>query len=121
MIPQVGGFWGCYPDNHRNNWRCARTVPALCENAPIGIGLVIKAVQFVWKCLQNPQKVLTVAKKNPSRVYLTVLISPAWYYLVLLSLLSASPNSDDQVSPCAVSASLVCLQRHIHSGSKTLC
>ena len=30
MIPQVGGFQGCYPDNHRNNWRCARAVPALC-------------------------------------------------------------------------------------------
>ena len=30
MIPQVGGFRGCYPDNHRNNWRCARTVGALC-------------------------------------------------------------------------------------------
>ena len=34
MIPQVGGFQGCYLDNHRNNWRCARAVPALCENAP---------------------------------------------------------------------------------------
>ena len=22
MIPQVGGFQGCYLDNHRNNWRC---------------------------------------------------------------------------------------------------
>ena len=35
MIPQVGGFQGCYLDNHRNNWRCARAVPALCENAPL--------------------------------------------------------------------------------------
>ena len=26
MILQVGGFRGCYPDNHRNNWRCARAV-----------------------------------------------------------------------------------------------
>ena len=34
MIPQVGGFQGCYLDNHRNNWRCARAVRALCENAP---------------------------------------------------------------------------------------
>ena len=34
MIPQVGGFQGCYLDNHRNNWRCARAVHALCENAP---------------------------------------------------------------------------------------
>ena len=34
MIPQVCGFQGCYLDNHRNNWRCARAVPALCENAP---------------------------------------------------------------------------------------
>ena len=34
MIPQVGGFQGCYLDNHRNNWRCARTVPTLCENTP---------------------------------------------------------------------------------------
>ena len=31
----VGGwFQGCYLDNHRNNWRCARAVRALCENAP---------------------------------------------------------------------------------------
>ena len=30
MIPQVRGFQGCYLDNHRNNWRCARAVPALC-------------------------------------------------------------------------------------------
>ena len=48
MIPQVGGFRGCYLDNHRNNWRCARTVRALCarcaravralcENAPTGL------------------------------------------------------------------------------------
>ena len=35
MIPQVGGFQGCYLDNHRNNWRCARAVPALCEDAPL--------------------------------------------------------------------------------------
>ena len=35
MIPQVGGFQGCYLDNHRNNWRCARAVPTLCENAPL--------------------------------------------------------------------------------------
>ena len=34
MIPQVRGFQGCYLDNHRNDWRCARAVPALCENAP---------------------------------------------------------------------------------------
>ena len=26
----AGGFQGCYPDNHRNNGRCARAVPALC-------------------------------------------------------------------------------------------
>ena len=32
----AGGFQGCYLDNHRNNWRCARAVPALCENAPNG-------------------------------------------------------------------------------------
>ena len=30
-----GGFQGCYLNNHRNNWRCARAVPALCENAPL--------------------------------------------------------------------------------------
>ena len=30
MIPQGGGFQGCYLDNHRNNWRCARAVHALC-------------------------------------------------------------------------------------------
>ena len=30
MIPQVRGFQGCYLDNHRNNWLCARAVPALC-------------------------------------------------------------------------------------------
>ena len=35
MIPQVGGFQGCHLDNHRNNWRCARAVRALCENAPL--------------------------------------------------------------------------------------
>ena len=34
MIPQVRGFQGCYLDHHRNNWRCARAVPTLCENAP---------------------------------------------------------------------------------------
>ena len=26
MIPQVGGFQGCYLDNHRDNWRRARAV-----------------------------------------------------------------------------------------------
>ena len=26
MIPQVGGFQGCYLDNHRNNWCCACAV-----------------------------------------------------------------------------------------------
>ena len=36
MIPQVRGSQGCYLDNHRNDWRCARAVPALCENAPFG-------------------------------------------------------------------------------------
>ena len=35
MIPQVRGFQGCYLDNHRNNWRCARAVRPLCESAPI--------------------------------------------------------------------------------------
>ena len=34
MIPQVGRFQGCYLDHHRNNWRCVRAVPALCENVP---------------------------------------------------------------------------------------
>ena len=34
MIPQVRGFQGCCLDNHRNNWRCARAVRALCGNAP---------------------------------------------------------------------------------------
>ena len=38
MIPQVRGFQGCYLDNHRNNWRCARAVPALCETAPLDLG-----------------------------------------------------------------------------------
>ena len=32
VIPQVRGFQGCYLDNHRNNWRCARAVR---ENAPL--------------------------------------------------------------------------------------
>ena len=34
MIPQAGGFQGCYLDTHRNNWRCVRAVRALCKNAP---------------------------------------------------------------------------------------
>ena len=38
MIPQVRGFQGCYLDNHRNNWRCARAARALCENAPYVCG-----------------------------------------------------------------------------------
>ena len=42
MILQVGGFQGCYLDNHRNNWRCACAVPALCENAPY------KAARRLW-------------------------------------------------------------------------
>ena len=33
MIPQVGGFQGCYLDNHRNNWRCARAV----RKRPLGL------------------------------------------------------------------------------------
>ena len=42
MIPQVGGFQGCYPDNHRNNWRCARAVRALWENAPtVSVGTIL--------------------------------------------------------------------------------
>ena len=32
MIPQVGGFQGCYLDNHRNNWRCARAVRKRPQN-----------------------------------------------------------------------------------------
>ena len=34
MIPQVRGFQGCYLDNHRNNWRCARAV----RKRPLGNG-----------------------------------------------------------------------------------
>ena len=50
MIPQVGGFQGCYLDNHRNNWRCARAVPALCENAPMGSGPLClpQSVQYLF-------------------------------------------------------------------------
>ena len=29
-----GGFQGCSRDKQRNDWRCARAVPELCENAP---------------------------------------------------------------------------------------
>ena len=50
MIPQVGGFQGCYLDNHRNNWRCARAVPALCENAP-------------WRCRYS-------TKRRPAPVHI---------------------------------------------------
>ena len=35
MLLEVAGFQGCYRGKHRNNWRCARAVHALCENAPI--------------------------------------------------------------------------------------
>ena len=45
MIPQVRGFQGCYLDNHRNNWRCARAVPALCENAPFEWVVVVGTVR----------------------------------------------------------------------------
>ena len=31
-----GAVQGCYRGKHRNNWRGARAVHALCENAPIG-------------------------------------------------------------------------------------
>ena len=34
MLLEVAGFQGCYWGKHRNNWRCARAVRALCENAP---------------------------------------------------------------------------------------
>ena len=30
-----GGLQGCSRDGQRNDWRCARAVPALCENAPL--------------------------------------------------------------------------------------
>ena len=56
MIPQVGGFQGCYLDNHHNNWRCARAVPALCENAPleylrvIVVGCRLRAALLVMEC-----------------------------------------------------------------------
>ena len=36
----AGGFQGCYLDNHRNDWRCARAVRALCENAPSAMVIV---------------------------------------------------------------------------------
>ena len=35
MLLEVAGIQGCYRGKHRNNWRCARAVHALCENAPI--------------------------------------------------------------------------------------
>ena len=35
MLLEVAGFQGCYRGKHRNNWRCARAVRALCENAPL--------------------------------------------------------------------------------------
>ena len=39
MIPQVGGFQGCYLDNHRNNWRCARAV----RKRPLSVCVLQKA------------------------------------------------------------------------------
>ena len=39
MLLEVASFQGCYRGRHRNNWRCARAVHALCENALIGKGL----------------------------------------------------------------------------------
>ena len=50
MIPQVGGFQGCYLDNHRNNWRCARAVPALCENAPIEYSSIPPTLHNIRQC-----------------------------------------------------------------------
>ena len=42
MIPQVCGFQGCYLDNHRNNWRCARAV----RKRPQRTGRVIRRVSL---------------------------------------------------------------------------
>ena len=33
MLLEVAGFRGCYQGKHRNNWRYARAVHVLCENA----------------------------------------------------------------------------------------
>ena len=41
MIPQVSGFQGCYLDDHRNNWRCARAV----QKRPLSAGFL---------CLDRP-------------------------------------------------------------------
>ena len=35
ILLQVGGFQGSFRDKQRNNWRCVRALPALCENAPM--------------------------------------------------------------------------------------
>ena len=68
MIPQVGGFQGCYLDNHRNNWRCARAVPALCENAPYG------TVTDDW-CLPAAQGVELVGSRQRLGVCLAASVS----------------------------------------------
>ena len=51
MIPQVGGFQGCYLDNHRNNWRCARAVRKrpLCRAFQV-VSLVLSCVSVVQGC-----------------------------------------------------------------------
>ena len=52
MHDSVGGFQGCYLDNHRNNWRCARTVRALCprcaKTPPWGGWWRWRLAQFVF-------------------------------------------------------------------------
>ena len=52
MIPQVGGFQGCYLDTHCNNWRCARAVRALCENAPIVIHKMPLSTHLLMQLMQ---------------------------------------------------------------------
>ena len=44
------GFRGCYLDNHRNNWRCARAVRALCENAPLCPTLYLTLQKELGQC-----------------------------------------------------------------------
>ena len=50
MLLEVAGFQGCYRGKHRNNWRCAHAVHALCENAP--------SVAIVRAGMRVPRQVL---------------------------------------------------------------
>ena len=46
-----GGLLGCSRDEQRNNWHCARAVPALLENAPFAITCVCARRRPVCTCV----------------------------------------------------------------------